>query len=176
MNQYPWEFSPTATPEQHNEHIRHMKFIIQKPTEIFTLKNQPIRVRVFVGLSNLSFLTCWNFSANFILKLFVACRHKAQPSNYSATIDWFVENWEACSHPSALRLTHCLVSYTWLVSSLDHKNEGKGSHQQPFVGGGGGALRDDTKNGCVADYRRRTNLYIWLKPVRSYSLKCAGIA
>ena len=86
-----------------------------------------------VGLWNLFFLT-WKVSANFN---FVACRHKAWPANYSATIDWFVEHWEACSHPSALPLMYCQVSYTWLDSSLDHKHKGKGmwfGFQQPFVG------------------------------------------
>ena len=33
----------------------------------------------------------------------------------------FPANWEACSLPSALRLTYCQVSYTWLICSLDHK-------------------------------------------------------
>ena len=37
-----------------------------------------------------------------------------------------VENWEACSLPSALRLTYCQISYTWLACSLDHKHKGKG--------------------------------------------------
>ena len=55
----------------------------------------------------------------------------------SATINWFVENWEACLPPSALQLTCCQVSCSWLVCLLDHKHKGKGmwfNSQQPFVG------------------------------------------
>ena len=61
-----------------------------------------------------------------------------------------MENWEACSLPSALRLTYCQVSYTLLVCSLDPKHKGKGMWYESQQRGG--ELRDDTKNGCVADY------------------------
>ena len=55
----------------------------------------------------------------------------------SGTINWFVENWEACLLPSALQLTCCQVSCWWLVCLLDHKHKGKGmcfNSQQPIVG------------------------------------------
>ena len=82
----------------------------------------------------------WNFvkrlKQTFLqIDLFVACSHRARPN--SATIDSFVENWEACPLPSALWLTYRQVPYTWLVCSLDHKHKGKGmwfESQQPFVG------------------------------------------
>ena len=67
------------------------------------------------------------------------------PSEF-ATIDWFVENWEACSLRSALRLTYCqgslLVRYT-----TNTKGKECGSILSSLCWGR--VLRDDTKNGCV---------------------------
>ena len=43
-----------------------------------------------------------------------------------------------------------------LVCSLDHKHKGKCDECGSILSSRlwGGALRDDTKNGCVADYRK----------------------
>ena len=44
----------------------------------------------------------------------------------------------------------------WLVCSLDHEHKGKCDECGSILSSRlwGGALRDDTKNGCVADYRK----------------------
>ena len=112
---------------EHNEHIRYIKFFTTYQ-HICTLNEEPTDPgKSLLGLSNLFFT--WNFldrlKQTFLqINLFVAWKHRARLN--SATIDWFVENWEACSLPSALRLTYCQISCTWLVCLLDHKHKGKG--------------------------------------------------
>ena len=112
---------------EHNEHIRCIKFFTTYQ-HICTLNEESTDPgKSFLGLSNLLFT--WNFldrlKQTFLqINLFVAWKHRARLN--SATIDWFVENWEACSLPNALRLTYCQISCTWLVCSLDHKHKGKG--------------------------------------------------
>ena len=112
---------------EHNEHIRYIKFFTTYQ-HICTLNEEPTDPgKSFLGLSNLLFT--WNFldrlKQTFLqINLFVAWKHRARLN--SATTDWFVENWEACSLPSTLRLTYCQISCTWLVCLLDHKHKGKG--------------------------------------------------
>ena len=112
---------------EHYEHIRHTKLFITYQY-VCTLNEEPTDpFKSVLGLSNLFFT--WNFlgrlKQTFLqINLFLAWKHRARLN--SATVDWFVENWEACSLPSALRLTHCQISYTWLACSLDHKHKGKG--------------------------------------------------
>ena len=109
---------------EHNEHIRHIKFFITYQY-ICTLNEEPTDPgESLPGPSNL-FFTFFHLKQTFLqINLFLAWKHRARLN--SATIDWFVENWEACSLPSALRLTYCQISCTWLVCSLDHKHKGKG--------------------------------------------------
>ena len=116
---------------EHNEHIQHIKSLLQISRGyqyICTLNEEPTDPgKSLLRLPNLF------FTGNFLdrlkqtflqINLFVAWKHRARLN--SATIDWFVENWEACSLLSALRLTYCQISYTWLACSLDHKHKGKG--------------------------------------------------
>ena len=109
---------------EHNEHIRHIKFFITYQY-ICTLNEEPTDPgESLPGSSNL-FFTFFHLKQTFLqINLFLAWKHRARLN--SATIDWCVENWEACSLPSALRLTYCQISYTWLACSLDHKHKGKG--------------------------------------------------
>ena len=124
LNQYPWEFSLHRNTMSTSGAF---KFFITY-LYIWTLNEEPTDPgKSLLGLSNLSFT--WNFldrlKQTFLqINLFVAWKHRARLN--SATIDWFVENWEACSLPSALQLTYCQISCTWLVCSLDQKHKGKG--------------------------------------------------
>ena len=70
--------------QQHNEHIRNMKFIIHMHVQKKTTTNP-----------GKSLFFTWNFvnrlKQTFLqIDLFVACSHSARPN--SATIDSFVEN------------------------------------------------------------------------------------
>ena len=87
-----------------------------------------------VGLSNFFFFSLGilltalkKISAN---NLFVACRHRTHKKNQRRLIDLSKTEkkgyWEACFALSALWLSYCQVSYTWLVCSLDNKHKGKG--------------------------------------------------
>ena len=113
---------------EHNKHIRHIKFFIIYQ-HICTLNEEPTDPgKSLLSLPIKPFFT-WNFLSHLKqtvlqINLFLAWKHRARLN--SATIDWFVENWAACSLPSALRLTYCQISYTWLACSLDHKHKGKG--------------------------------------------------
>ena len=124
LNQYPWELSLHRNTMSTSGTF---KFFITYQY-ICTLNEEPTDPgKSLLRLSNL--FSTWNFldrlKQTFLwINLFVAWKHRARLN--SATIDWFVENWEACSLPSALRLTYCQISYTWLVCSLDHKHKGKG--------------------------------------------------
>ena len=97
-----------------------MKFIIQMHVK----KKQPILVRVCRSIKPFFFFT-WKFDNRLkqtLTKLTFLLLADTEPT----TIDWFISNWEACSLPSALRLTYSQVFHTWLVCSLDHKHKGKG--------------------------------------------------
>ena len=145
MNQYPWEFSLytcTATQWAHPEHEIHYTYTRSKKKTTTTTNpgKSPFFTWNFVNRLKQTFLQ---------IDLFVACSHRARPN--SATIDSFVENWEACPLPSVLWLTYCQVPYTWLVcSSTKTKGKECGSNLSSRLWGE--ALRDDTENGCVADY------------------------
>ena len=82
---------------------------------ICTLNEEPTDPgKSLLGLSNLFFT--WNFldrlKQTFLpINLFVAWNHRAHLN--SATIDWFVKNWGACSLPSTLR--HVLSNFLYMI-------------------------------------------------------------
>ena len=105
--------SQSSHVQQHNEHIRPMKFIIHMHVK----KNQPILVRVLQACQTFLFFT-WNFvnrlKQTFLQKTFSLLADRAHQN--SATIDWFVENWEACSllAPCGSRIVKFLI-HDWFV-------------------------------------------------------------
>ena len=105
LNQYPWEFS------LHSLHMYNNTMSTSgtwNSSYICTLKRtnrswqescRPIKPFFWLGIAN---------------NLFVAGRHRVH--QISATIDWFVENWEACSLlvPCGSRIAKFLI-HDWFV-------------------------------------------------------------
>ena len=116
LNQYAWEFNLHSL-NMYNNTMSTSGTWNSSYICTSVKKNQPILVRVLQAYQTFFFHLEFclplktNFSAN---NLFVACRHRGHQN--STMIDWFVENWEACSllAPCGSRIIKFLI-HDWFV-------------------------------------------------------------